>query len=964
MRFVRACVAVAVSASVLVGGAGHVLSAAADPVDAPPAVTDAFTAPDEATASQIATTYGHTVVVSSETDETSQVVANVDGSLSLSSSPVPVRAQGADGSWSPLDLSLQPDGSQVVPQTAAVPVKFSAGGSGPLAQVQAASGAWLSVSWPAGPLPVPTITGASATYAEVFPGVDLQVTATATGMSEVLIIKNAQAAADPQLKSVVFGLDDGSMTSAVNADGSVTTSAGSAPQLISNSPSWWDSSASDASVAGPGGSEAPLAAAHTSTPTSITVDAAAAANTPGVVFPVFVDPPVGWDGTRVNYTFTDSNQPNVSYWNGAGASDAWAHVGYISSAYSGDGITRTTRTYWTLNTDVLANRVIKDAAFNTEEMYSSSCNPSAVQLWTTSAPSPSLTWANQDQQISWLSNISVQTVAHGYSSACPEAAVGFDITSAVQGIANSGASTINLGMRAANESDWTSWKKFRNDPTLHVDYWPKPSQPYFRSVSGCYAACDTPAWTHDLDPWLTAEAGTTEPGGQVMYNFQVWGGWAATPSSMVTSGSTKNVASGDKVGWQPTSNLSDGGQYQYRAQACDGDATQVCGPWSDWFLFAIDHTAPNPPSVGAVNNDFQFFPGPQSPPPTTRYGQQGVPGSVTLSDTSSRMFQYIYAPEPSLSIASSTASPCNYTTGDIVSVCNLSSGVATVNITPQEYTSTLTVVGIDIAGNMSTGMTVTYYPNGTLAGQAQHAWLEQNSGSGLTVADTGTASTAASLTLSSGVAWPSFDPNVGPDGPYYGKNYDSYLTFPVTNNEQAATTSGVNDVPADIAHSLTASIWVRPAARTSGDTTYQTVFGQDGAANSSFYIQRTPDEHWRACMPQDQTDTTLMDCTDPSTSPVVDTQNWTLLIFVWDAPQKTFTLYFNNADTAGISKAHTAIAAAATGSVVVGRALLHHGTTNWYHGDLADPLLWPVVLEPRQIHSLATALPPSIGGSS
>ena len=49
---------------------------------------------------------------------------------------------------------------------------------------------WLKVTWPQN-LPAPQVSGATATYPDVFPGVDLTVTAGLTGgFSDTLVIKN------------------------------------------------------------------------------------------------------------------------------------------------------------------------------------------------------------------------------------------------------------------------------------------------------------------------------------------------------------------------------------------------------------------------------------------------------------------------------------------------------------------------------------------------------------------------------------------------------------------------------------------------------------------------------------------------------------------------------------------------------------------------------------------------------
>lgn len=934
------------------------------------APADAQTAPDESTALQIAEAYGHTVAVTSETNETSESVANPDGSFSLSTSPIPVRAQGPDGSWSPLDLSLQPNGSQLTPQTAAVPVKFSAGGDAPLAQVQAPSGDWLSETWIDGALPAPSVSGATATYAEVMPGVDLKVSATPVGMSEVLVVKDAQAAQDPGLQSVKFGVDDGAMSSTVNADGSLVTSSGGTPQLISDAPTWWDSSSPGASAAGPGGNGIPAPVAHTDTPTSITVDAASVATNPDVTYPVYVDPPSSFTGNRASYTFTDSAYPTTSYWNGAGASDAYAHVGYINAGNSDDGKAHTTRTFWSLDTNWLNGRYIVSAAFDATEVYSPSCTATNVELWTTGAASSSTTWANQDQTIGWSDHIATTAMAHGYNSSCPASAVGWDVTAAVQRAADAGYGAISLGMKATDETDWLSWKKFANDPHLDVRYYTRPSQPAYRSVGGCYAQCAAPVLTHDSTPTLTARS-SADSGNTLYYKFEVWNGWSPTPTldQFNQGGIASDTALGTTAAWTVGSALADGSKYEYRALACIG-GTQVCGTqWSGWYTFQIDTTKPNPPKVTAVGNDFQFLAGQQTQPPTNRVGNVGTPGDIVIQPNGSTDdYQYVYTPETSLSVTATNAANCNNVTGDVVSVCNLNSdGSKQVTIRPQSWTSTLTLVAIDAAGNVSTGDTLgsstspdtfTYYPNGTLGGSAQHGWLEFDQGTGSGVADIPHASPSLTLTLAAGVSRQHDDPNNGVYGPYPGHNYDEWLSFSGASGAAATTASG-SDVIGDATHSLSAAIWALPSA--TDDHLYHTAFSQDGAANSGFYIQRTPSDHWRACMPEMQAGGTAIDCTAES-SASTDPTTWTLLVLTWDAPAKTLTLYVGDGNTHVTPLTRSTIAAAAGGQIVVGRAITSHALTDWWTGSLSDPLLYNVALGPDQINAISYGLATSLGG--
>ncbi|MFD0479756.1 hypothetical protein ACFQ0B_75140 [Nonomuraea thailandensis] len=52
----------------------------------------------------------------------------------------------------------------------------------------------MELGW-TGALPKPTLSGDTATYPEVMPGVDLQVTADVDGFSHLLVVKSRAAAA-------------------------------------------------------------------------------------------------------------------------------------------------------------------------------------------------------------------------------------------------------------------------------------------------------------------------------------------------------------------------------------------------------------------------------------------------------------------------------------------------------------------------------------------------------------------------------------------------------------------------------------------------------------------------------------------------------------------------------------------------------------------------------------------------
>ena len=132
------------------------------------------------------------------TTQTMTVSALPHGGFRLRESLLPVRVRRVvrrNGRlvrrWVPVSTALRRAGGLLRP--AAVPgdvVAFSDGGAGPPASLSEGRER-LVLRWP-GRLPVPVVSGASATYSGVRPGIDLVVTATsrqAGGFWVTLVIK-------------------------------------------------------------------------------------------------------------------------------------------------------------------------------------------------------------------------------------------------------------------------------------------------------------------------------------------------------------------------------------------------------------------------------------------------------------------------------------------------------------------------------------------------------------------------------------------------------------------------------------------------------------------------------------------------------------------------------------------------------------------------------------------------------
>jgi hypothetical protein len=162
----------------------------------------AGSATDEVAAERMAKACGRRVEVEAGRTEYNEVYVEPSGLRTIETAIAPQRARRRDGAWGPIDTALQRVGDVLVPVATAADVRFSAGGAGPFVTL-IRDGHSFALSWPA-PLPAPTVSGDSATYADVLPDVDLVVRATATGFAHLLVVKTARAAANPGVRRASY----------------------------------------------------------------------------------------------------------------------------------------------------------------------------------------------------------------------------------------------------------------------------------------------------------------------------------------------------------------------------------------------------------------------------------------------------------------------------------------------------------------------------------------------------------------------------------------------------------------------------------------------------------------------------------------------------------------------------------------------------------------------------------------
>ncbi|MFJ3923157.1 FG-GAP-like repeat-containing protein [Streptomyces sp. NPDC090022] len=206
---------------------------------------------------------GKPVEVVGQRTEMEEVWANPDGTMTAERALVPVRVRRG-GSLIPVDTTLEKaKNGTLSPKATDIGLAFSGGGDAPLA-VMSKNGRNVSLSWPK-PLPAPVVEGNSALYREVLPGVDLRVTAQVDSFAHALVVKTREAAANPALARLDFGLKAQGLDIRAEADGQLRA-VDPAGQTVFGSakPQMWDASGEKAQAAKDPAAKAPAASAPAS----------------------------------------------------------------------------------------------------------------------------------------------------------------------------------------------------------------------------------------------------------------------------------------------------------------------------------------------------------------------------------------------------------------------------------------------------------------------------------------------------------------------------------------------------------------------------------------------------------------------------------------------------------------------------------------------------------------------------
>lgn len=877
---------------------------------------------------------GEAVVVDELTSPTELTSAMPDGTMQYEVATRPVRAE-KDGDWVPVDMDLVREGEWLVPSASAVPVRFGPGGSNVVAQVQADSGEWVSETWPYGDLPTPTVDGDTATYEDVFAGVDLKLIATKTGMASIYVVASEQAALSAPLENLHVAIEGATLTTdsagTVIADPSGEATAEDAA-LVAGQPLWWDSS-SGGTYREPGGEAPPMPVEHVVTMNSVKLDVGeslaaveARVEDPEVQYPIFVDP--DWSAGESASWYTDAAYPNQSYLSGTDVLRVGIYGNYRSDMF------------FQVPISALKGKQIIAAHLNTRQLSVNACGAKAIGIHTFGPKTAGFTWA---QEQSWnaagTAGWSGPLQATWTGPDCGSAAlnVNWNVTTGVR--AKLGASLVQFAVTYADPNA-PSRRHYSRDATLAVSYNTPPAVPTLPKLIAPDRPCVTTAASAVgvPGPDVTVQVNQTDPDpGNVAVNFYLYK--ASDLSTVVQTTASPLMAQGSQPG--TFKGLVEGQTYAWKARGSDYKIDGV--GFSPLCYFVVDSTAPAEPGVSTSTTTFEV-------------GKLVTVDLTSAADVLGYQYWLQYAafdpqaaaqPSP-VAISRTAAMPdCNKRSGAVRFACK---SATTITVAPTDSVSTLWVSAYDRTGNVSVAKALPLYDyaNGTPAvngaGTASgHMWALSSENSPLpsSISDSnptgGAGAIALNLPASVGNSVTDVvDPQVG--------------AIPVikTQSRAAGTSIATASAPINAENSFTVSMWVKPddAARN------QVIMSQGTAATGTVQLKLAGGKYAFCVTGTAASGEDAALVSGCATAPdAAVSGRWVLLTGVLDSANQQLRLVLGDKATPTAAAPHKVGSGDWTASSAL--QLAPDPDSSRFYGMITNPAIVPAVLTSNQLSELS-----------
>lgn len=868
-------------------------------------------APDLPTATRAATESGQPVLVGALTDGRTQHRANPDGTVTMTQYATPQRVR-QDGGWVPADSGLARAGDRVAPRAAGLDLSLSAGGTGELVTVTE-GGHRLGLSWP-DPLPVPVLDGDTATYPEVYPGVDLRVRVGLESFQLLLVVADRKAAANPALDRIAWRVSADGLSLRAGEDGSVTVVDSAGQAVLTSPPSlMWDTPAPDGA---PQTVRMPVEVSKTELAVRPDRKMLTAAETR---FPVTIDPEFS-KSRRDRWRPVFSERPNSHWPSGTAQPRDDLKVGQLAGWPGCGSWCGVWRSHIMFDVREMRNKLLVGApSFHITLDHSASCGPTPVQLWQTSKITDDpITWNKMDSH--WRVKLRERSAnaneAGGCGSIQPDRPLEFSsgtFQTWLQHEMNRANPWFTVGLRAPNENDPHQWKRFHDNARLEATYNTRPDRPTHVAVGGdCLDRCASPAIIRSRTPTLTAQVDDDDRD-RLLVRFQIIDHQRDEP---LMSGFADNVPAGSTASWTVTPPLPVDTELRLRVRTKDQHGAR--SEWSASFHLVIDTTPPNDPTI---HSDLY-----QHQDTGTWNGGVGIPGQFTFTPNGST--DVIFYEWRDLA-------------GDVTRKRVATGGTwLTVTVTPTagRLVEVLTVRTLDQAGNASEWVP---YPFQVRPHPAATGYWPFDGDQG-TTARAVTGGVAFDGQLHGGAGWVADGLamcEIDPGSRGCDEERDEVACC------QAVSLDGTGwlDMPSvlDTNHAagFTVSAWVHPTDL-SGD---RTVLAQGGEQQAMFRLAHLAGARGGAggwCFTVHAADRPDAASAQACARTAPQLAEWTYLVGVYDRPDGTITLHVNGgAEVPGGESTDPVPAAAswpARGSFTVGRAATEPGPAGWWRGHIDE----------------------------